>query len=98
MARDEARLEETARQIRAAAGVRVQVLRADLSVPDDVARVAERLATTGGPDERPVGLLVNNAGFATHQHFVGATSTSSSRRSTSWSAPSWCCPTRPRAR
>ena len=70
VARDEARLEEVAGQIRAAAGVRVQVLRADLSVADDVARVAERLASPGGPDERPVGLLVNNAGFATQQHFV----------------------------
>ncbi|MDF2805326.1 MAG: short-chain dehydrogenase [Cellulosimicrobium sp.] len=70
VARDEARLEGIAGQIRAAAGVRVEVLPADLSVADDVARVAERLATTGGPDERPVGLLVNNAGFATQQHFV----------------------------
>jgi short-subunit dehydrogenase len=52
--------------------VRVEVLPADLSVPDDVARVAARLAVTGaGPDDaRPVGLLVNNAGFATAQHFV----------------------------
>ncbi|NEB06617.1 SDR family NAD(P)-dependent oxidoreductase, partial [Streptomyces sp. SID13726] len=39
--------------------------------PDDVARLAERLASPGGSDERPVGLLVNNAGFATQQHFVG---------------------------
>ncbi|MCB7135121.1 SDR family NAD(P)-dependent oxidoreductase [Cellulosimicrobium marinum] len=71
VARDEDRLDDVARQIRAAAGVRVEVLPADLSVPDDVARVAARLASAGGGDERPVGLLVNNAGFATHQRFVG---------------------------
>ncbi|ANC31625.1 SDR family NAD(P)-dependent oxidoreductase [Isoptericola dokdonensis] len=72
VARDAARLEQVAAQVRAAAGVRVEVLPADLSVPDDVARVAARLAVTGaGPDDaRPVGLLVNNAGFATAQHFV----------------------------
>ena len=79
VARDEARLERVAQQIRAAAGVRVQVLPADLSVPDDVARVAERLAIRGAAEEdtpgaagrRPVGLLVNNAGYAVHQRFVG---------------------------
>ncbi|WP_265520199.1 SDR family NAD(P)-dependent oxidoreductase [Oerskovia flava] len=67
VARDAERLERLARQIHAAAGVRVEVLPADLTLPDDVARVAERLATT----ERPVGLLVNNAGYTTHQRFVG---------------------------
>jgi uncharacterized protein len=71
VARDEARLEQLAGQIRAAAGVHVQVLAADLSVPDDVARVAQRLASSGDDQQRPVGLLVNNAGFATHQRFVG---------------------------
>ncbi|WP_435738270.1 SDR family NAD(P)-dependent oxidoreductase [Cellulosimicrobium sp. PMB13] len=71
VARDEARLEEVAGQIRAAAGVHVQVLPADLTLPDDVARVAERLAASGDGEQRPVGLLVNNAGFATHQRFVG---------------------------
>ncbi|MCA5892028.1 SDR family NAD(P)-dependent oxidoreductase [Isoptericola sp. NEAU-Y5] len=74
VARDTERLEQVAAQVRAAAGVRVEVLSADLSVPDDVARVAERLAVTGdedGDDRRPVGLLVNNAGFATAQRFVG---------------------------
>ncbi len=81
VARDEPRLEEVAASLRAAAGVRVEVLRADLSVPDDVERVAQRLRVTGqepggeagqepGGARRPVGLLVNNAGFATSQHFV----------------------------
>ncbi|MHA7134770.1 SDR family NAD(P)-dependent oxidoreductase [Oerskovia turbata] len=79
VARDADRLERVAAQIRAAAGVRVQVLPADLSVPDDVARVAERLAIRGTAEEdtpgaavrRPVGLLVNNAGYTVHQRFVG---------------------------
>ncbi|MGW2095604.1 SDR family NAD(P)-dependent oxidoreductase [Promicromonospora sukumoe] len=73
VARDERRLEEVAGQLRAATGVAVEVLPADLSVPDDVARVARRLAVVGGrPDDgdlRPVGLLVNNAGFATSSPF-----------------------------
>lgn len=74
VARDAERLERVATQINAAAGVRVEVLPADLSVPDDVTRVAQRLAAAGsedGDDPRPVGLLVNNAGFATAQRFVG---------------------------
>jgi uncharacterized protein len=71
-ARDTERLEEVARQIRAAAGVDVEVIAADLALPDDVARVAERLAVTGEKegDPRPVGLLVNNAGFGISQPFV----------------------------
>ncbi len=74
VARDAERLERVATQINAAAGVRVDVLPADLSEPDDVARVAERLAVAGSEDgdgPRPVGLLVNNAGFATAQPFIG---------------------------
>jgi short-subunit dehydrogenase len=73
VARDTDRLEQVATQLRAAAGVHVEVMPADLSVPDDVARVADRLAVTGEDDDasaRPIGLLVNNAGFATAQHFV----------------------------
>ncbi|MBE7701865.1 SDR family NAD(P)-dependent oxidoreductase [Oerskovia sp. Sa1BUA8] len=73
VARDAERLERVAQQIRAAAGVRVQVLPADLSVPDDAARVAARLALVEEDEagQRPVGLLVNNAGYAVHQRFVG---------------------------
>jgi short-subunit dehydrogenase len=72
VARHADRLEEVAARIRAAAGVEVEVLPADLSVHDDVERVARRLRATGEEGEpRPVGLLVNNAGFATAQRFVG---------------------------
>lgn len=59
VARDAVRLERLAVQLRAAAGVEVEVLSADLSVRADVERVAERLRDGA----RPVGLLVNNAGF-----------------------------------
>ncbi|WP_146904957.1 SDR family NAD(P)-dependent oxidoreductase [Cellulomonas aerilata] len=64
--RDAERLDRLAGRLRAAAGVHVEVLLADLSVRDDVDRVAERLRST----ERPVGLLVNNAGAAAGQRFV----------------------------
>lgn len=67
VARDRERLERLAGQLHAAAGVHVEVLPADLSVRADVDRVAERLRSA----ERPVGLLVNNAGFGLKQKFVG---------------------------
>jgi short-subunit dehydrogenase len=66
VARDAERLERLAAQLRAAAGVHAEVLVADLSVRADVDRVADRLRAT----EHPVGLLVNNAGFALNQRFV----------------------------
>jgi short-subunit dehydrogenase len=65
--RDSARLEQVAGQLRAAAGIHVETLVADLSVRADVERVAERLRS----ERRPVGLLVNNAGAAPGQRFVG---------------------------
>ena len=68
VARDAARLERLALQLRAAAGIQVEVLPADLSVPDEVARVAERLQDRS----RPVGLLVNNAGFGLGGTFIGS--------------------------
>ncbi|CAL8974332.1 hypothetical protein CELL_01761 [Cellulomonas sp. T2.31MG-18] len=67
VARDEDRLRRLAAQLEAAAGVRAEVLVADLSVRADLERVADRLRD----DERPVGLLVNNAGFGLAQEFVG---------------------------
>lgn len=59
VARDAARLEETAAALRAEHGVQVEVLPADLAVREDVDRVAARLADP----ERPIDVLVNNAGF-----------------------------------
>lgn len=67
VARDEERLTRLAAQLEAAAGIRAEVLVADLTKPDDVTRVADRLRS----DENPVGLLVNNAGFGINQEFVG---------------------------
>lgn len=59
VARDVARLESVAAELSGTHGVRVEVLPADLAEPAGVALVAERLGDT----ERPVDLLVNNAGF-----------------------------------
>ena len=85
VARNAERLEAVAGAIRAVAGVKVEVLVADLSAPEDVARVAHRLAIAEptvptdplgigihpGQTQDPVGLLVNNAGFGTGQALVG---------------------------
>jgi short-subunit dehydrogenase len=62
VARDEARLAQTASSLRATHGVEVEVLRADLSDQADLATVAERLADP----ERAIDVLVNNAGFGVH--------------------------------
>lgn len=66
VARDEERLQSVARQLRAAAGVAVEVLPADLADREQTERVAERLRAT----ENPVSLLVNNAGYAVHEAFA----------------------------
>ena len=83
VARDEERLNQVAAELRGDHGVAVEVLPADLSVPDDVARVAQRLAVVGGRpgdgDLPPVGLLVNNAGFATSSSFTAGRVTTERR-------------------
>lgn len=66
VARDEARLESVAAGIRTAEGVEVEVLRADLTDASDLARVEARVADR----ERPVDLLVNNAGFGLKKRFL----------------------------
>lgn len=65
VARDASRLEELAVELRADAGVEVEVLAADLSVAADRERVAVRLAAG-------VQVLVNNAGFGTAGEFWNA--------------------------
>ena len=65
VARDIARLEDLAAELRAANGVDVEILAADLSVAADRDRVAQRLAAG-------VRVLVNNAGFGTSGEFWSA--------------------------
>jgi short-subunit dehydrogenase len=59
VARNRERLKEIAAELTAAHGVDVQVMSADLATTRARKRVEERLAET----DRPVDLLVNNAGF-----------------------------------
>ncbi|WP_066460407.1 SDR family NAD(P)-dependent oxidoreductase [Sanguibacter suarezii] len=67
VARDTERLERLANHLRAAAGIAVEVLPADLADRAQTERVAERLRTL----DNPVSLLVNNAGYAVDEPFLG---------------------------
>jgi short-subunit dehydrogenase len=66
VARDAGRLEETATTLRDRHGTDVEVLAADLAKAEDTRRVAARLAEA----DRPVDLLVNNAGFGMHTRLL----------------------------
>jgi short-subunit dehydrogenase len=66
VARDEPRLEELAAHLRDKHAVEVEVLVADLTDREALARVEARVAD---PD-RPVSILVNNAGFGHKQPFT----------------------------
>lgn len=68
VARDAVRLNEQAEKLRAEHGAEVEVLPADLTVDEDCERVERRLAD---PD-RPVHVLVNNAGVGLNSSFVEA--------------------------
>lgn len=68
VARDAARLEESAAQLRARHGVQVETLVADLAVRAQVDVVCARLSDP----ERPVDTLVNNAGFGVHVRLLEA--------------------------
>ena len=65
VARDATRLEELAARLRAQHRIACEVLPADLSVRSDSERVEARLADR----ERPIDLLVNNAGFGLNDPF-----------------------------
>ena len=65
VARDEERLEKLAADLHASYGVRVEVLSADLVDRAELATVEARLADR----DRPVDLLVNNAGFGLKKRF-----------------------------
>lgn len=69
VARDKGRLEEVAAELSTMHRVQVEVLAADLGDRSQLATVEERLADT----ERPVDLLVNNAGFGLKQRFLDNT-------------------------
>ena len=66
VARDVDRLESVAADLRSTYGRAVEVMAADLVQRADVDRVAARLADV----DRPVDLLVNNAGFGLKQRFL----------------------------
>ena len=66
VARDATRLEQVADELRRAHQVEVEVLVADLTDRDALARVQARLADR----ERPIDLLVNNAGFGLKKRFL----------------------------
>ena len=62
VARTPERLREVAEEMRQFAGVQVETLQADLSERDELELVAERLREKS----KPVGLLVNNAGYGSY--------------------------------
>ncbi len=66
VARDNARLEQVAEELRRTYQVAVEVISADLADRDQVTRIAERLADA----DQPIDTLVNNAGFARGSSFL----------------------------
>ena len=66
VARDVERLEKVAAELRSLHGVGTEFLPADLSTSSGMALVEERL----GDGDRPVDLLVNNAGFGLRRPFL----------------------------
>jgi short-subunit dehydrogenase len=69
VARDETRLKGVADELAASYGVDCEAIVADLADRDQLSRVEQRLAD----EERPVDLLVNNAGFGLGRKFLDNT-------------------------
>ena len=67
VARHRARLENMSDELRARHSINVEILAADLSKRTQLKRVADRLADS----DRPIDLLVNNAGFGMKKSFLG---------------------------
>ena len=66
--RDGARLTETANQLSNKWGISCEMLTADLQDHDDIERVAKRVAS----QEKPIEILVNNAGHAVNRALLDA--------------------------
>lgn len=66
-ARDEGRLQALATRLRTETGVKVDVVKADLTVRDDVRRLESRLR-----DDTAINILINNAGAAQFVPFAAA--------------------------
>jgi short-subunit dehydrogenase len=73
VARDKARLDETALRLAQEFGVDSEVISADLADRAGMGLVEERLAATGTGNLRPVDVLVNNAGFGLKGKFLDNT-------------------------
>jgi len=65
VARNVARLEDVADRLRQATGVAIDIIQADLTQSDDLAKVETRLR-----DDARIGILVNNAGTAIGGRFI----------------------------
>ncbi len=66
VARNEARLEERAKELRAKYSIGVEILAADLSLPEQLAKVEARVQDT----KEPIEVLINNAGFGIKESFL----------------------------
>ncbi|MBM9433940.1 SDR family NAD(P)-dependent oxidoreductase [Flaviflexus equikiangi] len=67
VARNTAALEDYADRLRNFTGQSIEVLSADLATEEGARAVADRTASR----EKPIGLVVNNAGFGLGQDFIG---------------------------
>ena len=66
VARDLPRMNKVAKELSKTFGVKVECLKADLTMPIQLAKVEKRLAST----VKPIEVLINNAGFGIKDSFV----------------------------